>query len=194
MIQTTLCYIEREGAYLMLHRVKKKNDVNHDKWIGVGGKFEREEAPEECLLREVREETGLKLTSYRYRGVLTFLYKDKDPEYIFTYTADGFSGELMSSDDCREGELCWVKKGEIPKLSLWMGDRIMFDLLAAERRAPFSLKLCYNGDELADWEEYSGAYDDVLKDWRAKKTAASGTWKNGCKQERDENEADRKSI
>ncbi|MDO4266400.1 MAG: 8-oxo-dGTP diphosphatase [Eubacteriales bacterium] len=165
MIQTTLCYIERESSYLMLHRVKKKNDVNHDKWIGVGGKFEKNEAPEECLLREVKEETGLRLTGYRYRGMLTFIYNDKDPEYIFTYTADSFEGDLDEAGlkGCDEGELCWVEKKRIPELSLWKGDRIMFRLLAAEREAPFSLKLCYNGDELVEWKELSGAYRDILE-------------------------------
>ena len=168
MIQTTLCYIEREGSYLMLHRIKKKNDVNHDKWIGVGGKFERNEAPEECLLREVREETGLTLTGYRYRGVLTFIYNDKDPEYIFTYTSDSFEGEPGETGadglkDCDEGELCWVEKSRIPELSLWEGDRIMFRLLSAERKTPFSLKLCYHGDELVEWKELSGAYEDILE-------------------------------
>ena len=91
MVLTTLCYIENEDSYLMLHRVKKKNDVNKDKWIGVGGKFEPDESPEECLLREVWEETGLRLTSYRLRGVLTFLSEGWESEYIFLYTADGYT-------------------------------------------------------------------------------------------------------
>lgn len=163
MIQTTLCYIEQDGRYLMLHRIKKKNDVNHDKWIGVGGKFEYGEAPEECLLREVREETGLKLTRWRYRGMLTFIYNDKDPEYIFTYTADGFEGRLEEAQlhGCREGELCWVDKDKIGALELWEGDKIMFRILNADREMPFSLKLRYRGDELLEWKELSGAYQDV---------------------------------
>lgn len=159
MRQTTLCYIEQDGKYLMLHRVKKENDVNKDKWIGVGGKFERGEAPEECLLRETFEETGLTLLCYRYRGLLTFIYNDKEPEYIFTYTADAFSGTVK---DCDEGVLEWVEKERIGELSLWTGDRIMFRLLSAERKEPFSLKLCYHNDELTEWKELSGAYEDLL--------------------------------
>ena len=140
---STLCYIEKDGAYLMLHRTKKENDVNKGKWIGVGGKFEAGEAPEECLLREVMEETGLKLTSYRYRGLLSFIYADKEPEYIFTYTADGFSGELH---ECNEGELKWVKIEDIKYLSLWEGDRIMHRLLE-EGSGVFSLKLVYDEED-----------------------------------------------
>lgn len=164
MIQTTLCYIEQDGRYLMLHHVKKKNDVNHDKWIGVGGKFEYGEAPEECLLREVMEETGLRLTRYRYRGVLTFIYNDKDPEYIFTYTADAFEGKLEETQlhGCREGELCWVEKEQIDALELWEGDKIMFRILNADRPEPFSLKFRYQDDELLEWKELSGAYEDIL--------------------------------
>ncbi len=127
----------------MLHRTKKENDVNKGKWIGVGGKFEAGEAPEECLLREVMEETGLKLTSYRYRGLLSFIYADKEPEYIFTYTADGFSGELH---ECNEGELKWVKIEDIKYLSLWEGDRIMHRLLE-EDAGVFSLKLVYDEED-----------------------------------------------
>ena len=127
----------------MLHRTKKENDVNKGKWIGVGGKFEAGEAPEECLLREVMEETGLELTSYRYRGLLSFIYADKEPEYIFTYTADGFSGELH---ECNEGELKWVKIEDIKYLSLWEGDRIMHRLLE-EGSGVFSLKLVYDEED-----------------------------------------------
>ena len=140
---STLCYIEKDGAYLMLHRTKKENDVNKGKWIGVGGKFETGEAPEECLLREVMEETGLELSSYRYRGLLSFIYADKEPEYIFTYTADGFSGELH---ECNEGELKWVKIEDIKYLSLWEGDRIMHRLLE-EDAGVFSLKLVYDEED-----------------------------------------------
>ncbi|HIU88597.1 MAG TPA: 8-oxo-dGTP diphosphatase [Candidatus Avilachnospira avistercoris] len=140
---STLCYIEKDGAFLMLHRTKKENDVNKGKWIGVGGKFEAGEAPEECLLREVMEETGLELTSYRYRGLLSFIYADKEPEYIFTYTADGFSGELH---ECNEGELKWVKIEDIKYLSLWEGDRIMHRLLE-EDAGVFSLKLVYDEED-----------------------------------------------
>ena len=141
---TTLCYIEKDDKYLMIHRIKKKHDVNKDKWIGIGGKFERGESPEDCILRETKEETGLTLTSYRLRGVLTFVYNDDDAEmeYIFLYTADGFTGELA---DCNEGTLEWVPKTEIDSLNLWEGDRIFHRLLDEE--APFfSLKLRYQDD------------------------------------------------
>lgn len=145
---TTLCYIEKDGAYLMLHRISKKNDVNQDKWIGVGGHFERHESPEECLLREVKEETGLTLTSYRFRGIVTFITHtakgDWISEYMCLYTADGFEGELL---DCDEGRLEWVKKTNLPMLNLWEGDYIFLRLLE-EDHPFFSLKLEYEGDRL----------------------------------------------
>lgn len=145
MINTTLCYIERDGKYLMLHRVKKENDLNHDKWIGVGGKFEADESPEECLLREVREETGLTLTAWRYRGLVTFVSDMWPTEYMHLFTADGFAGTMT---DCDEGTLEWVEKAAVPFLPGWDGDKIFLRLLAEE--APFfSLKLCYEGDTLA---------------------------------------------
>ena len=146
MFNTTLCYIEQDGKYLMLHRVKKQQDINKGKWIGVGGKFEEGESPDECLLREVREETGLTLTSYRCRGIVTFQSSPSAPsEYMHLYTADGFTGELTHS--CNEGVLQWVKKPEVLSLNLWPGDRIFLRLL--EQDAPFfSLKLVYDGDEL----------------------------------------------
>ena len=145
---TTLCYIEKDDKYLMIHRVKKKHDVNKDKWIGIGGKFERGESPEDCILRETKEETGLTLTSYRLRGVLTFVYNDDDDEmeYIFLYTADDFTGELA---DCNEGTLEWVPKEQIDSLNLWEGDKIFLKLL--QENAPFfSLKLAYKGDQLEE--------------------------------------------
>lgn len=145
MVLTTLCYLEREGQYLMLHRVSKAHDVNKDKWIGVGGKFEKDEAPEECLMREVMEETGLTLLDYRFRGVLTFLYNEDEPEYMFLYTSDRFEGTLK---ECDEGVLEWVDKDRIPELNLWEGDRVMFRLL--EERETFSLKLRYQGDQLLE--------------------------------------------
>ena len=144
MRNTTLCYLERDGAYLMLHRVKKARDVNHGKWIGVGGKFERQESPEECLIREVCEETGLTLTRWRCRGIVTFLYNDDDAEYMHLYTADRWEGTLR---DCDEGDLRWVPIDQVPALNLWRGDRIFLDLLAQD--VPFfSLKLTYRGDDL----------------------------------------------
>lgn len=142
MLLTTLCYIEKEDAYLMLHRVKKSHDVNKDKWIGVGGKFEADESPEDCLFREVKEETGLTLTSWRVRGVITFLCTGWESECMFLYTADGYDGTV---GDCTEGTLEWVRKSDIEKLNLWEGDKIFFRLL--EEQVPFfSLKLVYDGD------------------------------------------------
>ena len=143
---TTLGYIETRESYLMLHRVKKEQDVNEGKWIGIGGKFEYGESPEECMIREAKEETGLAVTSMKFRGILTFICDKQDPEYICLYTIDGFSGQLK---DCDEGELLWVPKDEIFGLNLWEGDRIFFDLL--QKDVPFfSLKLCYEGDQLLE--------------------------------------------
>ncbi len=150
MLQTTLCYLEQGDNYLMLHRVSKKNDVNKDKWIGVGGKFEPGEAPEECLVREVLEETGLTLLGYRFRGILTFCCDLAEPEYIFLYTSDQFCGEIK---DCDEGRLEWVPKDKVETLNLWEGDKLMFRLLK-EREEPFSLKLCYTGDVLTEAKEF----------------------------------------
>ena len=144
MLNTTLCYIERGDQYLMLHRTKKAHDENHDKWIGIGGKFEEKESPEDCALREVKEETGLTLTSYAYRGLVTFVSDQYETEYMHLFTADGFTGELI---DCDEGTLEWVDKALVPTLPTWAGDRIFLDLLA--RDVPFfSLKLEYVGDTL----------------------------------------------
>lgn len=143
---TTLCYIEQDDKYLMLHRIKKENDLNHDKWIGVGGKFEENETPEECLLREVKEETGLTLLKYRARGILTFLSNEWETEYIHLYTATDFEGTLT---DCDEGELVWVPKTEIENLRLWEGDKLFLRLLV-ECEDFFSMKLRYEGDTLAE--------------------------------------------
>ena len=140
---STLCYIERDGKYLMLHRTVKKNDVNKDKWIGVGGHFEADESPEECLLRVVREETGYILTSYRYRGLVTFVSGNGVTEYMSLFTADGFEGVLCS---CDEGELEWVDKKELYKLNIWEGDKIFFRLIDEDREF-FSLKLVYDGHD-----------------------------------------------
>ncbi len=146
-VLTTLCYMEQEGKYLMMHRMKKANDINEGKWIGVGGHFEAGESPEECLLREVKEETGLTLTSWRFRGIITFTSNDHPTEYMCLYTADGFEGTLQ--EDCREGELCWVPKEEALTLNLWEGDKVFLKLLAEE--APFfSLKLSYQRDRLTE--------------------------------------------
>jgi len=143
---TTLCYIEREGKYLMMHRVKKEHDINRDKWVGVGGHFEADESPEECLLREVYEETGLTLDSFQLRGVITFISDRWQTEYMFLYTADRFHGEPHESD---EGRLEWIAKSAVYDLPLWEGDEIFFRLL--EQNIPcFSLKLRYEGEELVE--------------------------------------------
>ena len=144
MINTTLCYIERDGKYLMLHRVKKVNDLNQDKWIGIGGKFEDKESPEECMLREAYEETGLTLINPEYRGILTFVSDKWPTEYIHLFYANNFLGELI---DCDEGNLEWVPIQDIYSLPLWQGDKIFLRLI--EEKAPFfSLKLQYEGESL----------------------------------------------
>lgn len=146
MHNSTLCYIVKDGKVLMLHRVKKKNDINHDKWIGIGGKFEPEEAPEECILREAKEETGLTLTSWRCRGVVTFLQEGGEGEYMYLFTADDFTGELI---ECDEGDLQWVSLDFLDALPKWEGDRIFLNLLWQD--APFFLlTLRYQGDRLVE--------------------------------------------
>ena len=147
MRNTTLCYLERGRDYLMLHRVKKEVDENKDKWIGIGGKFEEGESPEDCLLREVREETGLTLTSWRYRGIVTFVSDEWGTEYMHLFTANAWEGALRQ--DCDEGELEWIDREKLLSLPIWEGDKIFLRLL--EEDAPFfSLKLRYKGDRLAE--------------------------------------------
>ena len=143
---TTLCYIEKENKYLMLHRTSKKKDGNKDKWIGVGGHFEKGESPEECLLREVKEETGLELTSYQFRGIVTFISDEWPDEYMCLYTADRYTGDI---GNCDEGELVWVEKGKIMDLNIWEGDKIFLKLLT-QNQPFFSLKLEYKGDKLVN--------------------------------------------
>ena len=143
-ILTSLLYIERDGKYLMLHRTKKERDINEGKWIGVGGKFEADESPEECVIREAREETGLTLVSPSFRGIVTFVSDRYPTEYMHLFTCTSFTGELR---DCDEGELAWIEKSRVTSLPLWAGDRIFLELLAKD--APFfSLKLVYRGDDL----------------------------------------------
>lgn len=144
MRQTTLCYLERDGQYLMLHRVKKENDANRDKWIGIGGKFEDRESPEECALREVWEETGLTMTEYAYRGIVTFVSDRWPTEYMHLFTCTGFSGAI---GECDEGDLEWISKKRLLELPMWEGDRIFLRLLDSDTPF-FSLKLVYAGDHL----------------------------------------------
>lgn len=144
MRNTTLCHIEKDGSYLMLHRIKKENDLNRDKWVGIGGKFEDKESPEECNLREVYEETGLTLKDAEYRGIVTFVSDKWETEYMHIFYSDSFSGKIK---DCDEGVLEWVRKERLFSLPIWEGDKIFLRLL--EENAPFfSLKLEYKGDTL----------------------------------------------
>ncbi|MBR1507715.1 MAG: NUDIX domain-containing protein [Eubacterium sp.] len=152
---TTLCYIEKDGCYLMMHRVKKDKDINKDKYIGVGGHFEYGESPDECLKREVMEETGLTLLNYKPRGIVTFIYgnaerpEDRIVEYMHLYTATEFEGKII---ECNEGDLEWIPRAEVYNLPIWEGDKIFFRLLE-ERKDYFSLKLIYSEtDELTEYE------------------------------------------
>ena len=146
MHNSTLCYILRGDEVLMLHRVKKEQDINRDKWIGIGGKFEFEESPDECLLREAKEETGLTLTSWRCRGIVTFLNEGGEGEYMYLFTADGFQGEMT---ECDEGNLEWISREFLGTLPMWEGDKIFLDLLWQD--APFFLlTLRYRNDRLVE--------------------------------------------
>lgn len=147
MKMTTLCYIENNDCYLMLHRTKKKKDVNKDKWIGVGGHAEGNETPQECLIREVKEETGLLLTSYKFRGLITFISDEYEAEMMCLFTADGYTGELIT---CDEGELKWVKKSEVPQLPTWEGDAQFLKLLLEDEKRFFAMKLRYEGERLVE--------------------------------------------
>ena len=155
MKQTTLCYIDNGDSYLMLHRTKKEHDASHGKWIGVGGKCEADESPDECMLREVREETGLTITQWHYRGIVTFISDTWPNEYMHLFTATAWSGDPdMSIDD--EGTLAWIRKADLPLLpntndtsiTLWEGDKIFLRLLLDEQQPFFSLKLVYVQDEM----------------------------------------------
>lgn len=147
MENTTLCYLEQSGCYLMMHRTKKEKDINKGKWIGVGGKFEEGESPHDCVVREVREETGFHLKSYHFRGIVTFLYGQNQTQHMHLFTATDFTGQLKT--DCPEGTLQWIKKDDILKLPLWEGDKIFLNLLKTDRDF-FTLKLSYQGDTLIE--------------------------------------------
>ena len=147
---TTLVYIEKEDQYLMIHRTKKENDPNHDKWIGVGGKLEKDESPDECMIREVKEETGLDVTGYRFCGIVTFISDIWETEYMFLFEVNEYSGELT---ECSEGDLEWVEKRKIPDLHIWEGDRIFLERMQ-NGNGFFSLMVRYEGDALAEWKFY----------------------------------------
>ena len=144
---TTLCYIEQNGAYLMMHRVKKQNDVNKEKWVGIGGKFEDGETPFECAVREIKEETGLTPLDLKYRGLVTFVSNLYGTEFMHLFTAKGYLGQL--NKECEEGELVWVNKKDVSNLNIWEGDKIFFSLLETEPKF-FYLKLVYDGDKLIE--------------------------------------------
>lgn len=152
MIMSTLCYIEKDGKYLMLHRTKKKNDINKDKWLGVGGKLEEGESPEECLIREVKEETGLTLKSYQLRSIITYISTTWETEYIYLFTAEQFAGDLI---ECDEGDLQWIDKKEITKLAMWEGDKIFVEKIQKSKNF-FTIKFEYDGEKLIkyDLKEY----------------------------------------
>jgi len=144
MKNTSLCYIENNGCFLMLHRIKKENDINKDKWVGIGGKFEYGETPEECMKREVLEETGIDIKSYSYRGIVTFVSDVWGTEYMHLFTA---KTDVHSFNKCDEGVLEWVEKEKVCELPVWAGDKIFLELL--KKDIPFfSLKLVYKGEEL----------------------------------------------
>ena len=152
MILSTLCYIEKDNQYLMLHRTKKKNDINKDKWIGIGGKFEENESPEECVTREVKEETGLNLKSYQLRCIVTYVSTNWETEYMYVFTSNEFTGDII---ECNEGELQWINKNEVTKLNTWEGDKIFVEKLQKDDKF-FTVKFEYDGDSLLryDLKEY----------------------------------------
>lgn len=147
MIKTTLCYIEKDDKYLMLFRNKKHSDVNEGKWVGVGGKFEAGETAAECLLREVKEETGLTLTSYHYYGIVNFISDIWEDEEMHLFLGTDFTGELIS--DCNEGTLKWVEKSDVLSLPAWEGDRYFLTEMI-RGASEINMTLRYEGDELVE--------------------------------------------
>lgn len=145
MILSTICYIEKDNKYLMLHRTKKENDINENKWLGVGGKFEEGESPEECIVREVKEETGLTLKENKFRGMLTYVSTTWQTEYIYVFTSNNFEGDLI---ECNEGDLKWIDKNEVMNLNTWEGDKIFLEKLLQEESKFFSIKFEYDGEKL----------------------------------------------
>ena len=148
MILSTICYIEKDNKYLMLHRTKKENDINKNKWIGVGGKFEEGESPEECIIREVKEETGLTLKEYQLRGIVTYVSTTWETEYMHIFTANEFEGELI---ECNEGDLEWIEKDKVMILNTWEGDKLFLEKLLKEERSFFSIKFEYDGEKLVNY-------------------------------------------
>lgn len=153
MRETTLCYLEKDGSYLMLHRTKKKNDLNEGKWVGVGGKLEKDESPEEGALREIREETGLTAKRLKLRSVITFISDQWENEMMYLFTSDDIEGELR---ECEEGDLAWIPIEEVMSLPAWSGDKIFLEKIRDPKQGYFSLKLVYRGEELVQaviWED-----------------------------------------
>lgn len=144
MILSTVCYIEKDGKYLMLHRTKKKNDINKDKWLGIGGKFEKNESPEECIIREVKEETGLILQSYKLRCIVTYVSTTWEEEYIYVFTSNDFTGELI---ECNEGDLQWIDKNKVTELNTWEGDKIFVEKIKNDNTF-FTVKFEYDVEKL----------------------------------------------
>lgn len=147
---TSLAYIEKDDKYLMLHRTKKENDQSHDKWLGIGGKFEKDETPDECMIREVKEETGLDVLEYRFAGVVTFLSDIYETEYMFLFAVTGYAGQIK---ECSEGDLAWVEKSRIPELYIWEGDKLFLERMQQSDKF-FSMMVRYEGDDLAEWKFY----------------------------------------
>lgn len=152
MILSTLCYIEKDRKYLMLHRTKKKNDINKDKWLGIGGKFEEGESPEECITRELKEETGLTLNSYKLRCIVTYVSTNWETEYMYVFTSNDFTGELI---ECNEGDLQWIEKDKVTELNTWEGDKIFVDQIQNDNKF-FTIKFNYDREKLIkyDLKEY----------------------------------------